>query len=515
MNSENEFREILGDKLNGKQFNFDSGSWEQARDLIDATREKKRKRPFIWLFFGLLGILLGTGIIFMLPGKEKELAQHASNESRVNQSVQKNTANVQPENNSDDLLQREKSEDAKKVQPAEAERKTEQIKNAEVKSRAEDPGNSDNKIQASAKKESKTERETVAAIPAKTKKAVSEKKEYVKAGVAITVKPGRKKKKEENAGIATGRKKQESEEGTGVSGIEKGKENSESIGNIAGAGIQSDTNKTHVMQEPVVNAGVKTLSKPESEDSKQDASPKEVKEPVIIAKADSAKAVTKIDSSSVSNALPPKPKDPYHIFSAELGALYLYGWQNPGVCDANGYNPYIGLNFSTHIHTKFWIRTGIGYYSVRNLSYSEKTSKITRLGLGEESAVTIITPSTLHYSTFTIKLSYDIDKNNSIAFGYYYSYLFDVAVKKETYQYHSGAVSDNAVSKDHGYMQGFRRADNLLSVCYRRRIWKQLSANAEFMFGLNDVKDNAFFNSSVYERNFGFKCSLIYDIIRK
>jgi hypothetical protein len=536
MSSENEFREILGDKLNGKQFSFDGAAWEQARDLIDATREKKRRRPFIWLFFGLLVILSGAGVIFMLPGNEKKLSQHASNEPALKQSVQQKAEDVQSENNPGEAGQKIKSnEEAKEIRPVKEEKekkeKKEQIKNAERKIKTGNAEKNDKRIQSSAQKRNRTESKiAIAVAPAKIIKkkedapkenAGTEKKEYTKSEIesAVAVKrvSTKKEKNNENGGaaVAKGMEKQENrkkEDGTG-NVTEKGKD-TEVNTSTANTGIQADTNKTYAIEEPVVNAGAKSLTKPGGEGTEQDTSHAEMKSPANVVIIDSAKAVAKADSASVSNALP-KSKDPYHFFSGEAGVLYLYGWQNPGVRDANGYNPYIGINYSTHVYQKFWLGAGIGYYSVRNLSYSEKTSEITRFGLGEQSIVTVITPSTLHYSAFNLKLTYNINKNSSVGLGYYYSYLFDVAVKKETYQDNSGAISGNAVTKDHGYMQGFRKTDNLLSVYYRRRIWRQLSANAECMLGLNDVKDNAFFNSSVYERNFGFKCSLIYDIIRK
>jgi hypothetical protein len=563
MNSENEFREILGDKLNGKQFNFDGASWEQARDLIDATREKKRRHPFIWIFFGLAVILSGIGAIFMLSGNEKDLAQHASNEPRMDRPA----TTIQNENNSDESSQKTKNNGAEKnVQP---------VKAAQKKESAETAGLSD------AKKEQKTEKREKhnnASAAAKNKnESAGEKKNEIKkshevpAQIAIAVKPVKEKKEKansENGGEAIAKsQKKEKDPGVPLVAVKEKKKNEtenkdEAIKNkeqeehanlpsVAAkpvktknegtekaepvldgsfsssgkpddhqdmketAGGNIDTNKTRVTQEPVVNAGVKPSDKAEPEVSKEDTSKTEIKKQEAVVTKGKEKAEAKVDSASAENALVKKPRDPYHILSAEIGTIYFYGWQNPGVRDASGYNPYIGLNYSTHVHSKFWLRAGVGYYSVRNLSYSEKTSKTTHLGLGEESAVTVITPSMLQYATVNLKLIYDINKNNSVGFGYYYSYLLDVAVKKETYQYHSGAVSDNAVSKDHGYLQGFRKADNLLSVYYRRRIWKQLSANAEFMFGLNDTKDNAFFNSAVFERNFGFKCSLVYDIIRK
>ncbi|MEO6305925.1 MAG: hypothetical protein ABIP51_22455, partial [Bacteroidia bacterium] len=61
MNSEKEFKDKLKDKLGSKEFRFDEANWEQARQLIDASREEKKRSILPFILFGLL--FIGSGIL--------------------------------------------------------------------------------------------------------------------------------------------------------------------------------------------------------------------------------------------------------------------------------------------------------------------------------------------------------------------------------------------------------------------------------------------------------------------
>jgi len=51
MNSEKEFKNKLNEKLGHKEFQFDEANWEEARKLVDASRESKKRRVLPFFFY--------------------------------------------------------------------------------------------------------------------------------------------------------------------------------------------------------------------------------------------------------------------------------------------------------------------------------------------------------------------------------------------------------------------------------------------------------------------------------
>jgi hypothetical protein len=71
-----------------------------------------------------------------------------------------------------------------------------------------------------------------------------------------------------------------------------------------------------------------------------------------------------------------------------------------------------------------------------------------------------------------------------------------------------------STKKGSGYLKGFNSYDVQVSAFYRRKLVKGFSINAEFGFGLMDVKDNAHFKNTNFERNTGGKLTLCYDLFK-
>lgn len=202
------------------------------------------------------------------------------------------------------------------------------------------------------------------------------------------------------------------------------------------------------------------------------------------------------------------------LFSFEAGADYLTGWKNPGSRDANGFNPVIGINYFNYVTDKLAVSVGVQYTSVSHLDYVNHVSKTTYYDLGAESAVTVITPQKVHYLAVPVKLNYSINDKNTIGFGCNIAYLLTIDSKVETYNQHPSARDNIKIYSAKGYTQGFKTFDTQLSLFYRRKIYKNISVNAEVIYGLTDIKDNKFFNSAVFERNKGLKLTLVYNLFK-
>jgi hypothetical protein len=65
MNSEEEFKKILNEKLNSKEFPFNADNWDNARKMIDVLQAKRKRRLIV--FISLLVMLSFIGLYLFLP----------------------------------------------------------------------------------------------------------------------------------------------------------------------------------------------------------------------------------------------------------------------------------------------------------------------------------------------------------------------------------------------------------------------------------------------------------------
>jgi hypothetical protein len=209
-----------------------------------------------------------------------------------------------------------------------------------------------------------------------------------------------------------------------------------------------------------------------------------------------------------------RPKEYPVLISVEAGADYLNGWKNSDSRDARSVNLLFGINYFTNIQHKMDLSIGLHYTSVSNLSSSNYTSRVTRLGFGEESTVTIFTPVKLHYLLIPMRFNYCLTPLNTIGIGFNLGYLLTVDSEIETYTEKFNTKSNQELSKARGYTEGFKKYDSQLSLFYKRRLYPKLAINVEAFVGLADIKDNQFFNSNVFERNTGLKLTLVYNFLR-
>ena len=66
-----------------------------------------------------------------------------------------------------------------------------------------------------------------------------------------------------------------------------------------------------------------------------------------------------------------------------------------------------------------------------------------------------------------------------------------------------------------GFLDGFTAPDLQLSAFYRTKIYKNLGVNAEFIYGLSDLRNDAFISTNLFERKIGFRLTLTYDLFKK
>jgi len=506
MDSENEFRDILRDKLN-KEFSFDTPTWEQARQAIDASREEKKHRPFLLILSGLLLLLAGVFSVYLFTGSESKAIAEDFREN-------KNPIPLSP-------VQSDNNENANINSSVPNKDVAKEVVKASVtkENKIKEPANNDviEKINIAEKNNVSETGSAFVQLNTSKKKSSEEKsasRDYqTKNKTDVSLEMTKRKKR-------SGKTEPAISKGTGINGAAP--ENL--AANINTKRSQNENPvKTQEKSTPVEQASTQN-NRDTIENNKNIPANVSAKDPTVVLEnkikikdsIGSLAVKSKPDSSSAETQIVSNDqKITTHTLSAEGGINYFMGWKNPGNREAKGYSPLIGLNYSTRFTPKLVASVGINYYYVGKLSYSSRTSKITTYGLGEQSIVTVITPNRLHYIGFPLKLNYNIRKIHYIGIGCNIAYLMNVTVSKETYNLQLNQTSDYTKTKSRGYTEGFKTFDSQITIFYMRRIYGDLYVNTELMLGLIDVKDNIFFNSSASGRNNGIRCTLIYNLFKK
>ncbi len=199
----------------------------------------------------------------------------------------------------------------------------------------------------------------------------------------------------------------------------------------------------------------------------------------------------------------------------EAGAAWLYGWKGPMKRDARGFSPMAGINYMNRLNNRCGLSFGVQYMMVSKLSNSSKTSRVSSYVYGEQSQVTVITPTTLHYLAVPLRIHCYANRNNCFGTGVNLGYLLNVDAKVTSYEETAGVKGAEETIRQGGYTQGFSWYDTQVAVFYRRKINASLALQTEIFFGLTDVKQDTFFGYNNKERNSGVKLSLVYHAFKK
>ncbi len=511
MNSEERFKKSLDELLGSKEFPFDESNWEKAREIIDASKKSKRRLvPFILSGLLFLGALL-TGAYFLFDSPENlSHVEKTSGNSKVVLPASNPTVN----SNSEAPVTAKQNVRTAKPEQTSANKSPETKLPVSVK-KADNPQVKINSIhqtkQETAPSPTDPKTEPVSPeIPA-IKTAINLADFTTEGPALIEIKMVKKPTAIKSAKDQVSGKENTSSVSPETNSVESVEKNPEDAHANTEVPVKSELNppvvETHTeVAQPIENSGKKgnegnedfAASTPAVVDSvKKEISPSSEVSPLVL------------------DGVAEQPKFLPVRFSVEAGMSYLNGWKNPQGRDAKGFNPVIGINYFSPVTSKTSLSFGLQYNSVSNLSYSNYTSKVTHLKLGEESEVSVYTPVKLHYLSVPIRFNYDLDLKNTVGLGCNVGYLWNVESELETYTEKLNSTEGHSVSRTFGYTQGFKKMDTQLSAFYRRRLYPNLSVNAEAFFGLTDIKDNKFFNSNRVERNTGVKLTLVYNILKK
>jgi hypothetical protein len=496
MDNEEKFKKTLNSILESKEFPFDEQEWEKAKQLIDEGKRRRRLFPFF-----IIGLLLLTGGLsyFALMSRTEDLLSQKNIHSISEEQIQTATASEPLAQNTASEPESIKGQNAGRTR---SQRAPEINLSADQKQRSPHDQKDRSAEKVVTQKEIK-----LANIDAGT----ATQAEDTTPGSPVSGKETQSTSAPENAA------KQPASEITSVSIGGNEEKHSDPLAS------NDNTKKTEAPAEAPLPIQQETLSTSVVSESAQQPAVTEspvatVTGTISVTEPQQAAPVTSSAATSSVVTVAQVPDTAKRVkelmLSYEAGGSFNAGWKNPGGTDAQGITPVFGVNYFTSVAPKIYISLGLQYNSVSKLAYSSMTSKVTKYTMGEESKVTVITPSKLHYLTIPLRLHYSVNGKHTVGAGYNIAYLFNVEANVNTYTSKLNRREDEKNYTTGGYTEGFSVFDPQLALFYRYNFYKNLSVNAEIFFGLKDVKADGFFGTSVYERNKGLKLSLVYNIYR-
>jgi hypothetical protein len=517
-------RNLLRNKFDSQEFPFDEANWKKASAMIDASRKVKEKPVAIYVISALLMLVLGVSGYFLLkdtntPSPDSTPLASNSMPAQLNANPNQETINT---NKAAAISENNDKTPPSSLNPGETVSSpvtSETSASATHKKTIAQPGTAPGSNNSSDERPvsqlgSNANVSTAAQVNINmNKKTTPLSKEEPQPGEKTTG---------DIAAAGSPAKTTEDKKETKNNSLKKGKilEDLKPVDTEDKNG--TSTNEPLTETKPITNESIipgNQITTPIVLDSAT-AIPSLSKNPVLIdtlTPSLTASPIVKVDTASrvAQESKFKTEKDPVNFIYFEGGTNYLVGWKNLDEKDANGFNPVFGLHYFHMFKKNIGITVGAQYNCVGNLNYSSHTSTVTHYDFGKVNDVTIITPTKIHYASAAVKLNYTIRKNNIFGIGCNVSYLLNVDNKVETYNQREDVISERQISKTNGYVDGFNTIDVQAAVSYRRILYKDFGANIELFYGLTDVKTKGFFNTNFFARNTGMKLTLTYNIFKK
>jgi hypothetical protein len=530
------FEKLVKQKYGEQEFEFDEANWNKARQMIDASRKDKNRGGF-WLIASVT-MMITTGLVYYFAFKGGDGindSKIAVNETQANKELVVNSSDDQkPEENSSLNYSASKNETVTSENNNNTNNSSASSENNSQTSTAKNSSISGSDLKTASGSNTNSANHTNASSTSNTSRTNTSAKSESKNSPASSA---NETKSNENA-VKNNTKKSET--------TKAGKKNN--IPPVLGTNVNSNTsprtndntsansiagNGERLGEGNNINSpnAIKT-SDPIVTDSSQaivNVSVKPVSDAVETKLTDSSEAITQLPVDSFKLPVPAvkgegtsyatnvKLEHEYKNFLyMEAGATYLLGW-NGGGHEADGFNLVAGLNFQHYFTSNISAQIGAQYSTISNLTNSTHTISTKNYDFGLQQDVTTISYSKLHYVVVPVKAAITIRKNNILGLGCNIGYLLNSESKKEKYTISNNTSNKSNLtsSKEKGYVQGFNPFDVQVSAFYKRKLYKGFGVNAEFIYGLTDVKNNDFFKTNSFDRNLGFKLTLCYELFKK
>ncbi|PBQ33885.1 hypothetical protein CNR22_19545 [Sphingobacteriaceae bacterium] len=518
MKQEDKLKKTLREYYDNQEASFSENEWERASAHLDQQRKNGRRRKLAFILVFLLGISVTLFKILTPQDTPKHLATGISRQGAQNSLEEHEVVVAElPQPKMADSKKRNK---IKIVEPKEnnLKKKSSVFFNTPVETKTtEASSGQETGLVKSPASTNKVEKQ-IPGIENYPERKVEPAKE------AATPEPGLIQENDDdlveaNSGSAV-KTEEQSDAGSEAKSSATNKSNSASVENVNNE-EQEKTTQAEKQEEHIKGESQSSLVAEQKQNIGENNHVVAANEEKLQPNSTDASSVAIADSeSSAEMAFADTLLPSYVPLSGEglfyeLGAVGYYGWKGAKQRDARSVSPLTGINYMNRLGKKSALSFGVQYLQVGNLSSSSKMSRVSTYKYGEQSKVTVVTPTTLHYLVAPLRFHYFVDQKNAFGGGVNFAYLLTVVSKVTTYDEKPGVKENYSTVKLSGYTDGFSWYDSQVAVFYRRKFLNSLALQAEVLVGLTDIKQDAFFGVDGKERNSGLKLSLIYFAFKK
>lgn len=455
-----ELRDLLRYKLSQTDFPFDEGNWQKAEAKISSLRANRKRRRFAAISISVA--LIGTAAWLLSPVISEEKTIALNTLPTENKSIETNTnASIAKELNAG-------------KQQAENDEVTEKII----------PVNTVSDKRSLHKTSAKNKKESLA---------------------SQTVYPGAGN----SNSISTGNKKDQEVASTAEKHVSIGPSINDE-GNTAVIAHNTSTadeqNSTVIMEDRTPVKDQRSVEK-----EPENSMPTEVAANVVETTEEVVLMDTAADPVAIT-VIEPITEQKKTIFQRFLtfegGGTYMTGWPNGDHKEGAGFTPVAGISITQTID-RLAGNAGVYFNMINHLNSPGHEATMTEYGFGLNTRTITITPLSVYYLAIPVKIFYQFNPKNFIGLGCNTVFLMNTRSKVDTY---SENTHEPQKYYKKGYVEGFSPFDFQLTASYKREFRGVYGIGAEAFYGLTDVRNNAFFQRNVFERNMGFRLTIYYNL---
>ena len=476
MSDQENFDELIRQKLQNRKFDFDETKWNKAEALIEADEKKKKRRwGFLILSFGLMA-LLGCAALFYFNenGNKNNLivSENSLTDPNIEKTKSSGTGSDQISNNSTTVKKEEERSNLNKTDKT--------IDNSGLLSNKETKNN----IETDPKPD-----------PIVKKKSNDDKPDLSNSKDPVTIKD------DGMINITSG--------GTWT---KKKKEKTTESDNKTGTTAQQDHSFPEKIKIP--NQGNVHVETP-----LLFAFPVNYVSHAWPSSEPSGIVMITIPEKVTCNSKDDPKEEPELVkfgFFVAGGTNYFYGFSfSDTAAVGNSFGPFGGLGIKHDFTKSIGITSGIFYNSLAHVVSTPLVFGIKSKDLGYVTKRVDIKTNTMHYLFVPLWMELKVKTKNEFSIGMNIHYLLSTTSKVARYDESYGAQQGRTEKKEYGYMDGFYRFDIGIACGYSRKFGNRFGTSLLFNYGLKDIKRNDNFNSSLMDRNYSAQLFLTYDIIKK
>ncbi|MEM8886504.1 MAG: hypothetical protein AAGD28_00860 [Bacteroidota bacterium] len=199
-----------------------------------------------------------------------------------------------------------------------------------------------------------------------------------------------------------------------------------------------------------------------------------------------------------------------HQWGLDVGFAVNKGIKDPTSSGQSlGMSPVLGITYRQRFNANLEFITGLRYTQMPALA-GDSTFLSTDFSFGAQVEGINIKALSLHQAEIPLQLAWYIGPRSKVVGGAYFRYLINVQSEVSRFESNPFESTPGPVNRAWGYKQGFKDLDYGLQLGYFYHLSEGLQIGLETQYGLQDVRDNAFYRINSFDRNLNARIILRY-----